>query len=214
MAFAGILGCGEVPPTLPPPLPAPADVVPAPGDAARGAALLADRGLGRSGFACTDCHRVEAGGPPRPAPALVGVADAGPFWSGATSRLGEAANRCVERYLSRPSLGAQALGDVVASMRARSPGVARVADEGGALYDDACRHCHEEGPADAVAGCAWRRVDLRRALRGEGRAPHPASFMPAFPPERLEARALQTLTAWLLDPPEGVSCRVGNARDE
>ena len=206
-----VSACGVVPPPLPPELPGPSDVVPTSGDAARGAPLLRDRALGRTGYACADCHRLEPGGPRRPGPPL-------PSRGGVAQRtLARAVSRCVERYLSRPALDGARLGDLLAALAegARRADVEpRGPRDGGAIYDRACRHCHEGGPAGPVAGCAWRRADLLRAVRGIGRSRHPVSWMPAYAPARFDAVAFERLSDWLLDPPRGASCQLGNGKIE
>ncbi|MCB9547311.1 MAG: cytochrome c [Myxococcales bacterium] len=185
-----LAGCG----TSAPSLPAEAPIAALPGDAGRGERLVADRGLGRSGLACGDCH----GGPDtlRPATPLGALSSRPTWWWGTAPTLGAAVQRCVERSLLRPALDAQALGDVVAALEAAAgaPGRAWPADATpAATYDLACRHCHEDGPGGPLLDRTWPTAFLRDRIRGTDRPPHPDTLMPAFDAERLPDAALTPL---------------------
>lgn len=192
-----VCACGAgAPPQLPAPAPTPLTAVATPAPAAP--AGLRDRTLGTTGYACADCHAL-GDAARRPAPALAGVSARSGLWSGTAASLPVAVNRCVERYLARPSLEGPALGGlvaalealpasadgVVASTPARTEAEASELPEGDAargagLYDAACRHCHEGGPAGPLWGRAWARPALIRTIRGWDRPAHPGTLMPAF----------------------------------
>ena len=74
-------------------------------------------------------------------------------------------------------------------------------NEPAALYDAACRHCHEAGPAGPVLGRPWRRSALRQRIRGRDRARHPSTLMPAFTEAHLPEPALTALIGWIVDTP-------------
>ncbi len=200
-----LFGCGDRLPGLPPRLADPAEIRPLPGLTSRGAQLLRDRSLGRTGLACADCHALNDS-ELRPGPPLRSRAGASP----------PAINRCIERYLARPALEPQPLGDLVAALEASAPATepAPVEATPAALYDAACRHCHEDGPGPAVVGCAWRPVELERIVRGDPRTFHPAGLMPPFPRERLGDSQMRLLSGWLAETANGVSCRVGKSKIE
>lgn len=216
--LAGCLcACGAgAPPQLPAEAPTPLTAVATPAPATP--AALRDRSLGNTGYACADCHAL---GEParRPGPALAGVAGRSGLWSGTAPSLPSAANRCVERYLARPSLDGAALGGLVAALEALpagaspdavAPGPARTEADaaqlpegdptrGAGLYDAACRHCHESGPAGALWGRAWARPALIRTIRAWDRPAHPGTLMPAFGPGALPDADLADLTTALAD---------------
>ena len=175
-AWIGCLACGPVKPVLPRsavrgPLP--------PGDALAGAALLHDRRLGRSGFACADCHPVDA---PRPGPSLAGVNAAGIDW-------------CVERFQRRPPLAAQAIADVLA---VPPKAIAPLPAEGAAIYAQQCAGCHEAGPAGGLLGQPWPTDRLVAVIRGTDRPRHPDTMMPAFSPDALNENALKRLVEYVV----------------
>ncbi len=210
LPLVGALACGEPRPRLPPPLPAPGAAASAAGDAARGAALLRDRALGRSGLACADCHRVP-GDPAdhlRPAPSLVGVADREAWWSHLTTRLATAVDHCAERYQAPPAHEAIPLADVVTALEAgplAAPAARTFAPlasspsgdaaRGETLYRAGCAHCHEGGPAGPLRHRPWRAATVAAAVRGEARGPHPPHLrlMPTWPREVLDDRAVADL---------------------
>ena len=209
------VGCGEARPRLPPPLPPPGAGWRGPGDAGRGRALMRDRRVGRSGYACGDCHRLVGDAPARlrPAPSLVTLG-AGPWWSGLAPSVAIAVDLCVERYLARPALAPGPLGDLVAATATatavsragrtfRSPPAALLGDarRGAALYDQACRHCHEDGPAGALLTRPWRPSAIAARIRGDGRGAHPAhlALMPRWPVEAIDDQATADLATWVAD---------------
>lgn len=214
----GALGCGDARPRLPPALPAPAAAPRVPADAARGAARLRDRRLGRTALACADCHRVP-GDPPdrlRPAPSLVGVGGRGAWWSHLTTTLATAVDRCVERYLARPALEAEPRADLVAALDREAPAPAAPrtfappaalplgdAARGEALYAAACAHCHAGAAAPDLRGRPWRGSTVAAAVRGDGRGPHPPHLrlMPRWPREVLDDGALADLARALAEVP-------------
>ncbi len=190
-----LTACGPVVPDLvaevPPPLGSEGLVT-------RGQARLSDRAEGRSGLACTDCHGV--GGDVRPAPDLHGLAST-PMWRGEATSLEAAIQRCAERYQRRLGPRGEALGDLVAALNAAAnaapdPGAAKDVPptEPDALYDAACRGCHEAGPAGPLLGRPWPVAHLRARVLGP-REPGPDRLMPTFPPERLPGA--EALVRWL-----------------
>lgn len=197
-------GCSTATLRLPAPLPTPYDVRVVAGDAAGGTLLLEDRTLGRTGLSCRDCH---AAAEPaiRPGPPLAARPPTD-FWQGATDAVAVAVNLCVERYLARPPLDGRQTGQVVAAIVALAPQppAAPPADPG-ALYDAACRHCHEGGPGPPVLGRPQSPRALIDHVRARRRPPHPGTLMPPFPPERLADADLEGLARWLADPPRGHS---------
>jgi cytochrome c2 len=214
---AGLCACGAgAPPKLPAEAPTPLTAVATPAPATPGA--LRDRSLGTTGYACADCHAL---GEParRPGPALGGISGRSGLWSGTAETLPVAVNRCVERYLARPSLEGAALGGLVAALEAlpaaatagaTAPGPARTEAEapelpegdsarGAGVYDAACRHCHEGGPAGPLWGRAWARPALIRTIRAWDRPAHPGTLMPAFGPGALPDIELADVTTALAD---------------
>lgn len=162
------------------------------GSAERGWAALRDRGLSRSGFACTDCHA--DGTELRPAPPLGGLADQ-PTWRGQPQPLGAAIQRCAERYQRRLGPQGEALADLVVALERMPPPVPpAVPTEPAALYDAACRGCHEAGPAGPVLGRPWPTAHLRAHILGP-RDPGLDTFMPPFAQERMPGA--QALIGWL-----------------
>ncbi len=198
-----LCACGDAPLRLPAALPASSERV-RPGDAEAGERALADRKLGRSGWACVDCHPLQTGAW-RPAPALAGLRSEGPFWSGAARTADAAIDRCVERFLQRPPLGGSTW-NLIAALRATPPLEERLPEAPAGLYDAACRHCHEAGPAGALLGRRWSRRALERSLSGPQRRAPPA-MMPGF---ELPEGARSALVEWLLRRPPG---DVGKARE-
>lgn len=218
-----VLACGSgAPPRLPPPSATPwaAGGTTAAATEGPARARLDDRGLGRSGLACTDCHgTAETLDVLRPAPRLSGLPARLPLWSGLAPSVEVAVNLCVERWLARPALTGAALADLAAAAGAGAgvgaPPAAPVsapapvdesaerpegdAHRGRAIYDAACRHCHEEGPGGALWGRAWARAALARTVRGLDRPRHPGTLMPPFGPEVLSDDALDDLTTALAD---------------
>jgi mono/diheme cytochrome c family protein len=209
----GACGAGA-PPQLPAQAPTPRTAVAAASPATP--AALRDRTLGTTGYACVDCHGLGEPGH-RPGPDLAGVSARTGLWSGTAETLPVAVNRCVERWLARPSLDAGALGGVVAALAAlpagaSAPSASGAADatdatelpegdavRGAALYDAACRHCHEGGPAGPLWGRAWARPALIRTVRGADRPAHPGTLMPAFATSALTDAQLADLTTALAD---------------
>jgi hypothetical protein len=114
----GACGAGA-PPQLPAQAPTPRTAVAAASPATP--AALRDRTLGTTGYACVDCHGLGEPGH-RPGPDLAGVSARTGLWSGTAETLPVAVNRCVERWLARPSLDAGALGGVVAALAALPAG--------------------------------------------------------------------------------------------
>lgn len=213
LGAAGVLGfvsgCGaRDPAALPPAAPSAWTVVASRPSAAPEALgtrrWLEDRALGRSGLACGDCHAVSASGL-RTSPRLDGAAARGSLWSGATTDLPIAVNLCVERYLDRPALTPPAL-DALVSAVASLPtqvggGLGPGHVDGALLYDAACRHCHEDGPAGPVLTTRWPRRQLVDVIRGQDRPAHPATHMPAFTTETLPDAALDVLVEFIADAP-------------
>ena len=216
-AFAVACGAGA-PPQLPAVAPTPYTAVSTPPDAA-GGDILRDRHLGRTGYACADCHRLgdEPAEVLRPAPPLGGLAARRGFWVGATDSPVVAANLCVERWLARPALDGPRLGALAAALAALPSPASAPPDSGGApggvtidlpegddargaaLYDHACRHCHEGGPAGALWGRPFARGSLIRIARGADRPAHPGTLMPPFTPAVLSDVNLADLSSALAD---------------
>lgn len=189
LAAALVSGCGPTPPPLPPPI----ALAPS-GPGVAGRAPLADRGFARSGYACLDCHRLDAP-TVRPAPPLAGFAP--PGWRGRAPTTAAAVVRCVERYQRRIA-PAEAVADLVAAIEAAPPAPdPPLPAEPAALYDAACRHCHEGGPAGPVLGRPHRAAALRALIRGDDRPRHPGTSMPPYTPEALPDVALDALVEWL-----------------
>lgn len=193
-----LLGCGG-PPDLPPAEAPP--TIASGGDADAGRALFADRGFGRSGFACADCHPGPSGAA-RPAPSLS-------RWAGGEARFGgrpktpaEALAACVERFQDR---GPPSPTEAAHLRAAIGPAPVVMADDPAALYRAACQHCHEGGPAVAVIGGRWSPSGLRARLR---RRPDLDERMPAFDPATVPDPALDGLIEWLVAPPP----RLGSGR--
>ncbi len=163
---------------------------------------LEDRALGRSGLACADCHAIRAGAV-RPAPRLDGALTRDSLWSGATPNVAVALNLCVERYLDRPALAPPMLDALVSALTALPAlsddvrGSAPV--DGARLYDTACRHCHEDGPAGGVLATRWTRDAITAVVRGSNRPAHPATHMPAFDAQTLPEPALTALVDFVVD---------------
>lgn len=216
LAGVGALGCGEARPRLPPALPAPGAAPSVSGEAARGAARLRDRALGRVGLSCADCHRVPGDAPARlrPGPSLVGVGQREAWWSHLTTTLATAVDQCAERYLARPTLAARARDDLVAALEAVPPvaPAARTfaaadalptgdAARGEALYAAGCAHCHEAGPAAPLRQRPWRASVVAMAVRGDGRGPHPPHLrlMARWPREALDDQAVADLARALAE---------------
>jgi mono/diheme cytochrome c family protein len=210
------------PPPLLPDAPTAREVRARDGDPARGATLLADRQLGRTGLSCGSCHTHQPGGDAlRPAPPLAGAATRAGLWSGHAPDLPAAVGMCAERYLAVPPDG-EAIGHLVAAIRAL-PGetppetsaatgrsaartFARAApspreggrpEAGAALYARACAHCHEAGAGPALKGGSWPPDAVVAAVRGLDRPRHPGSLMPPFPVEVLSDDDLRDLAAWI-----------------
>ena len=184
------MACGSPTLVLPPPLVRPA---PGAGSADTGRAALRDRGLGRTGLACADCHSVD-GVALRPAPHLTRQT---PRWAGRPRTLADAINSCAERYLARPPLSAAMLGDLIAALpvpaQRRAQGDRSPAD----LYRAACAHCHAKGPAPRLCGRAWPDQRLRAITRGRNRPAHPGRLMPTFQKRVLSDTELARLAQWL-----------------
>lgn len=229
----GLTSCGgDALPRLPDDAPSAwGSHIEASGDRERGHALLASRALGRSGLSCLDCHAV-AGSTLRPGPDLAGVAGRAPLWSGATHRVSVAVDLCVERYLDRPALEPSPRADVVEALRALPAGPpadahvapvnpaelredpARGGDRtrGRAVYDAACRHCHEAGPAGPVLGGPFTALQVARTIRGLDRPDHPATHMPRFDARRLDDGALaDAVLAVVESPPAGAQHPSGSS---
>ena len=188
LSLGALTACGERPPRLPPPLPA-ANVDGVTGDPAEGAQRLMDRGLGRTGFSCGDCHPVD-GRLLRPAPAL-------------SSATAQKIHHCVERYLARPALSPQLMANLLRATESTSGRALEVPTTGRDLYDAACRHCHEDGPAGAILGRPFRVGSLRATIRGADRPPHPRTLMPSFPEAVLSEGDLRVLTEAVISPARG-----------
>ncbi|MCA9540765.1 MAG: c-type cytochrome [Myxococcales bacterium] len=154
--------------------------------------------MGRSGLACADCHAAPGEAALRPAPALGAVGSV--IWGGRSVSVAAAIDLCADRYLARPPLPAEVRGDLRALLAARpvaeGPDVAGW--DGVALYDQACRHCHEEGPGGVLIDRPLSRTGLVAMVRGADRPRHPATFMPAFAAARLSDAALARLVDWLV----------------
>jgi mono/diheme cytochrome c family protein len=196
------------------------------GDRTRGEALLAARALGRSGFACLDCHAI-AGAGLRPGPDLAGASSRGSLWSGATTQVSVAVGLCVERYLDRPALESAPRADLVAALRALPPGATPLAPpapaslpelradpaaggdrtRGLAVYDAACRHCHEDGPAGPALGGPFSALQVARTIRGLDRPDHPATHMPRFESTRLDDNALADVVLAVVESPASATQR-------
>lgn len=196
LALALLAGCGPSPPPLPPAEPPPQ--IAERGDPARGHTLFADRGFARTGLACADCHPApaEAGAPAaiRPAPPLHRWAAGRATWAGRARPPALALAACVERYQARPPPTAAEAGDLRAAL-ATPPPEADAPPDAAALYDRACRHCHEAGPAGPILGRHWSPSALRRRLRRPD--PPPEWVMPPFGPEALPDAALAALVEFI-----------------
>lgn len=193
-----LLGCGG-PPALPPVEPPPS-IAPT-GDADAGRALFADRGFGRSGFACADCHPGPSRGV-RPAPSLSPWAGGEARFGGRPTTPAEALAACVERFQDR---GPPSPTEAAALRAAVEPAPVAMPDDPAALYRSACQHCHEGGPAPAVVGRRWSPSGLRARLR---RRPGLDEHMPAFDPAVVPDPALDALIGWLAARPP----RLGSGR--
>jgi mono/diheme cytochrome c family protein len=200
-----IAGCVRTPEArLPPESPRAADLAEVDlsrGDGERGMAGLLDRGFGRTGLACADCHAI---GPDmlRPAPSLGGAAERTVRWAGAEGPLPVVIGTCVERYQARPPPSPAEVADLVAGIRSiGAAGAVEAPAEGAALYDAACRHCHEGGPGGALVGRPWTEDALRHAVRGRSAPVHPGRLMPAFDAARLPDAGVETLVDWLRSRP-------------
>ncbi len=212
--------CGSgAPPRLPLPSTTPWSAVVGESTAPSDPTGLSDRRLGRTGLACLDCHRAPGASEPlRPAPPLGGLGARGSFWSGLAPSAAVAVNLCVERWLSRPALEGAALAALVAAADGPAPPAGEAspppstaakadladlpegdAGRGRALYDAACRHCHEDGPGGALWGRAWSRGALARTVRGLDRPRHPGTLMPTFDAASLPDASLADLTTALAD---------------
>ncbi|MGK0360522.1 MAG: mono/diheme cytochrome c family protein [Bradymonadia bacterium] len=174
----GLFGCGPGKPVLPGILSRGA--LP-PGDPVAGTRLRHDRDLGRGGFACADCHAVDQ---PRPSRSLRGATTAEIDW-------------CVERFMRRPALPAQAIADLQA---APTTPPAPLASTGPALYGQQCAHCHADDALDPILGQPWPRDYLRAVIRGTNRPAHPDTLMPPFSPTALDEDALKRLIAHVVSP--------------
>ena len=170
------LACGPVKPIVPA---APIRGALPPGDPVAGDRLQRDGSLGRVGFACVDCHTVDA---PRPGRRLTGATAEGIDW-------------CVERYMRRSALPAQAVAD----LRALPPAnPAPLAVTGADLYAQQCAQCHARGTEPAILGVAWPRDYLRGVIRGTNRPRHPDTLMPFFSPALLDEDALKRLVDYVV----------------
>ena len=191
--------CGGAAP-LPDPLPTPSPF--GASNASRGRTLLANRALGRTGFACIDCHRVAEYRPTdavRPAPDLGGRRTSGPWWRGLSSTRPGAINLCFERHLAGAQLAPEVLADLEAALGAAPPRPANpspAAVDGANLYRRACAHCHSAGPAPSLDGRRWARSKVQRAIRGR-RPMHPDRLMPAFARDVLTEAAVNAIADWL-----------------
>jgi mono/diheme cytochrome c family protein len=116
-----------------------------------------------------------------------------------------AVNLCVERYLDRPALTPPTLDALVSAVTALPAQVGGGLDpgrvDGAHLYDAACRHCHEDGPAGSVLIRRWPRRQLVDVIRGQDRPAHPATHMPAFTTATLSDAALDALVEFIADAP-------------
>ena len=186
LSLGALTACGERPLHLPPPLPAP-DADGVMGDPVRGAQRLLDRRLGRTGFSCADCHRVDRDVSIRAAPSL----------DGATAR---EIHYCVERYLARPALPPQLMADLMRATERPPEPAPEPPTTGRGLYDVACRHCHEDGPAGALLGRPFLVGALQATIRGVDRAPHPRTLMPSFSPTVLPESGLSALVQAVVSP--------------
>lgn len=198
-------GCVRTPEArLPPELPRAADLADVDvsgGDGARGMAALRDRGFGRTGLACADCHAI-APDMLRPAPGLGGAAERTVRWAGAEAPLPVVIGTCVERYQARTPPSAAEVADLVAGIRSiGAAGAVGAPSDGAELYDAACRHCHEGGPAGDLVGRPWTEDALRDAIRGRSAPVHPGRLMPAFDAARLPDAAVEILVEWLRSRP-------------
>ncbi len=194
--FAGALfACGERPLAIPSPLPGPVLVDAHTGDLARGRAALRDRTLGRTGFACADCHRTGEAERLRPAP---------PINTATPSKV----HYCVERYLGRSALSTAQMTDVLRATAQAPPQSAPSAGSGKSIYDEGCRHCHERGPAGPLLERPFSPGPLRKLIRGHARATHPNSLMPSFSAKVLSNSALDALVEAM------VTTRAGDHLDD
>ncbi|MCA9546569.1 MAG: c-type cytochrome [Myxococcales bacterium] len=172
---------------LPPPLPEPDAAGPA-GDPRVGREGLSDRARSRSGLACVDCHRLSDAGPVRPAPDLQGVEGRASLWRGRAAGATAAIRLCAERYQARVISVPEAAALVAAL--ARPPAAASPASD---AYDQACRHCHEAGPAGPLLGRPWPHEVVRDQVRGRAGPKPPDRFMPRFAPAVLSEQALSAV---------------------
>ncbi len=201
----------------PPPLladvPTASEVRALPGDAARGGRHLTDRAFGRTGLSCGSCHTLRPEDEAvRPAPPLAGAAARAALWSGHAPDLSTAVGMCAERYLAVPPPDGEALGDLVAAIRALPAAAAPArtfahaipdpleggrAEAGAMVYRRACAGCHETGAAPPAKDAGWPPRVVAAAVRGLDRPRHPGSLMPPFPIEALSDADVRDLAAWV-----------------
>ena len=159
-------------------------------------AFLANRNLGRSGYACIDCHGIEGAEALdlRPAPRLTMSS------SGKSGRIdfGRSINRCTERYLMRPGWNETTLV-VLSTQLGLAPGEMKPAPDmpGRVLYQRACQHCHQPGLAGDLLGRPLNRSRLELFVRSKSSS-RPAILMPGFPLEALTEAQFQALSRFLL----------------
>ncbi len=182
------------------------------GDAVAGRLRFVDRTLGRSGLACADCHALtsrlrgdrDVDGRLHVGPAL-GQSERA-VWSGAQVTLEAALTACVERWLLRAPLPSETAADLLASLR-EEPGIERIrgptrsalAPHGLALYDSACRSCHEGGPGGPILGRAYRPIEVSSIIRGSNRPRHPGTLMPAFSSQVLQDAEVAAIAEAIAD---------------
>jgi mono/diheme cytochrome c family protein len=70
-----------------------------------------------------------------------------------------------------------------------------------AVYDAACRHCHERGPAGPVLGGPFTALQVARTVRGLDRPDHPATHMPRFHTHRLDDGRLADVVLAVVESP-------------
>ena len=178
-----LVSCGSERPRLPTPLQPKISIKV--GDVSP-MALIRDRKLGRSGYACVDCHRVPGmeASLIRPAPGFgqrVGGLTPSP-----ALRIQRGIKHCVERYLMRAPLSARTHSILanwldIAVPASRQPSSA----SGTALFDRACRHCHDDGPAVALLTTPLRRSTILQKVLKRQPDFHPSKMMPPFMAQHL-----------------------------
>ena len=193
------LSCGAPPISLPSPLESTAKAQGGhrPRSPLKTRLMMDDRRLGRSGLSCSDCHAVGTSNMHslRPAPRLVYRRRG----QGAGVSTRAAVTFCISRYLMRPPLAdadIRILSEFVASHQLQASETNE--DDGHALYQSGCRHCHEDGPAPPLLGRPFRRMDLISRIRGTLPAFHPTRLMPSFNRQILGQSQMEKLIQFLL----------------